>query len=241
MENNVVVYSKSNCIQCKFTKNFLEDEGIDYVEIDVEKDEQAIEEVKSMGYMSMPVVVVNGVDSWSGFQPDKLDAIKKGWVYLKIVYFSNTGQTRKFVNKLKYDYLELNFSNPFQIVDEDFIIIAPSYEKEATEIIDDFVETGDNIKYCKGVVGSGNRNFADLFCFTAKDFAVEHDIPYLYEFEFQGMDKDVENLTEIINRIYNNEVFKTPRELGYFGIPKGEYKKGEIEVREESFNWHYIL
>jgi len=152
---------------------------------------------------------------------------------MKLVYFSNTGQTRKFVKKLDMDSLELTPTNPFIEVHEDFIVIAPCYEKEVTDVIDDFIGTGNNIKYCKGVIGGGNRNFADLFCYTAKDFAVDYNVPYLHEFEFQGSPNDVAAVQNIANEIESGAYkYLTPREQGYLKRSKKTYTRSEFFIEK---------
>lgn len=118
-----------------------------------------------------------------------------------MVYMSLTGQTRKFVNKFDWDHLELTPDNAFTEVDEPFIMIAPSYEREVTDILFDFIETGNNLAYFKGVAGGGNRNFNTLFCFTAKDIARDYNVPLLHMFEFQGSDNDVNIMKEQVNQI----------------------------------------
>lgn len=118
---------------------------------------------------------------------------------MKVVYFSLTGQTRKFVKKLKMDLLELNPTNPFIPINEPYIIVTPTYDKEMTEILNDFIETGDNQQYLMGVAGGGNVNFNELFVFTAKDIAKEYDVPLLHSFEFQGNDGDVDKLKKAVN------------------------------------------
>lgn len=147
-----------------------------------------------------------------------------------LVYFSNTGQTRKFINKTGIKSYEIEFNNPFFEVDDYFVLVSPSYEPEATDHALDFLETGNNLDYFLGVVGSGNRNFSDLFCYTAKDIAVEYNKPYLYEFEFQGMEKDVIEIRKIMKNIDNGDKYLTPLEMGYNGSAKGHYKKGEVEI-----------
>ncbi len=120
---------------------------------------------------------------------------------MKIVYITLTGQTRKFVNKLDMETLELSPVDPFIEINEPFIIVAPTYEKEATEILWEFLDTGENRRYFKGVAGGGNRNFNELFVFTAKDLAEDYDVPMLHAFEFQGSPRDVEALKEKIDAI----------------------------------------
>ena len=122
---------------------------------------------------------------------------------MKIVYITLTGQTRKFVNKLDMETIELSPIDPFIEINEPFIIVAPTYEKEATEILWEFLDTGENKRYFQGVAGGGNRNFNELFVFTAKDLARDYDVPLLHAFEFQGSPKDVKSLKDKINMIEN--------------------------------------
>lgn len=122
---------------------------------------------------------------------------------MKIVYITLTGQTRKFVNKLDMEAIELSPIDPFIEINEPFIIVAPTYEKEATEILWEFLDTGENKRYFQGVAGGGNRNFNELFVFTAKDLARDYDVPLLHAFEFQGSPKDVKALKDKINIIEN--------------------------------------
>ena len=71
----IVVYSKPNCMQCQFTKKFLEDRGIPYESKDVQSSDQALNEVKDMGYTSLPVVLADGLGSFNGFRPDMLSKL----------------------------------------------------------------------------------------------------------------------------------------------------------------------
>lgn len=120
---------------------------------------------------------------------------------MKIIFMSLTGQTRKFVKKLDMDTLELTAKNAFQTIEESFIIVTPSYDKEATDILVDFIETGNNRTYFRGVAGGGNLNFSTLFGFTAKDIARDYAVPLLHLFEFQGNDRDVQILKEKVKEL----------------------------------------
>lgn len=44
---------------------------------------------------------------------------------MKVVYFSMTGQTRKFVQKLSMETLELNPNNPFEVMEDSYIVVTP--------------------------------------------------------------------------------------------------------------------
>jgi len=65
----VTLYSKPSCVQCTATSKALNNAGISYRYVDVTTDEQALETVKSLGYMAAPVVVTEDTH-WSGFRPD---------------------------------------------------------------------------------------------------------------------------------------------------------------------------
>lgn len=70
----ITVYSKPACVQCNATYRALDAKGIDYQVTDVSEDADALEQVKSLGYMQAPVVVADE-DHWSGFRPDKIDEL----------------------------------------------------------------------------------------------------------------------------------------------------------------------
>ena len=43
--------------------------------VDITEDTQALEMVKSLGYLQAPVVIA-GEEHWSGFRPDKINALE---------------------------------------------------------------------------------------------------------------------------------------------------------------------
>src|SRR5699024_8334118 len=119
---------------------------------------------------------------------------------MKVVFFSLTGNVRRFVKKLAdYPSLEITQTNPFIEVNEPFVFIVPAYEKDVTEIAWDFMSTGQNASYCKGVIGSGNLNFDALYIYTAKDLARDYQLPLLDSFEYFGTSTDIERVKEKIN------------------------------------------
>ncbi len=127
----------------------------------------------------------------------------------KIVYYSQTGQTRKFVDKIKnIENIEITPNNFEFEMAEAFILVMPSYETNVHPIVidtaADFLETADNLSYCKGLFGCGNRNFAELFCITARTLAEEYDIPLLHTLEFQGSPLDVQKMEEELLQIDHN-------------------------------------
>lgn len=71
----VIVYSKPNCMQCQFTKKYLENKGIPFEVKDIEQNEKAIDEVKQLGFSSLPVVIAEGIEAFNGFRPDMLNRL----------------------------------------------------------------------------------------------------------------------------------------------------------------------
>lgn len=72
---NITVYSKPNCMQCTFTKKFLDEKDISYITYDVYENEKALKTVKDLGFQSLPVVVIDGEKPFFGFRPDLLEKL----------------------------------------------------------------------------------------------------------------------------------------------------------------------
>ncbi|WP_124054524.1 glutaredoxin-like protein NrdH [Arcanobacterium ihumii] len=73
---SITVYTKPSCVQCNATKRALDKSGLDYAEVDLTQDEEALATVKALGYQQAPVVFADG-DHWAGFRPDKIKALVK--------------------------------------------------------------------------------------------------------------------------------------------------------------------
>lgn len=120
---------------------------------------------------------------------------------MNIVYYSMTGQTQALINKIKKKKNDIIFFEITELtvndeLDFDFILIVPSYDKEFTELVYDFLDFNSN--HMQGVIGGGNRNFGDKFCMTAKDISKVYNTPFLYSYEFRGLDVDVDNIINLL-------------------------------------------
>ncbi len=72
MAKQVKVYSTPTCPWCKRTKKFLEDNGIEYQNLDVAGDETARNEmIEKTGQMGVPVIDIDG-EIIIGFDEPKL-------------------------------------------------------------------------------------------------------------------------------------------------------------------------
>lgn len=71
---NVTVYAKPHCPQCAATQRQLKRLGVDYREIDITQDEEALKKVLAAGFKQAPVVMTDR-EAWSGYRPDKIKAL----------------------------------------------------------------------------------------------------------------------------------------------------------------------
>ncbi|GFH41991.1 protein NrdI [Lactococcus hodotermopsidis] len=112
---------------------------------------------------------------------------------MKIAYYSVTRQVARFVKKLNFPALEITAT---LTLSEPFILIIPTYEKEILQDVWDFM--AENAQNCQAIIASGNRNFAELYIYSAKELSAAYQIPIVYDFEFNGTSEDVEKVKEII-------------------------------------------
>ena len=60
---------------CNFSKKYLTDKGVEFEEIDVFKNAEALVMLRDKGFSQMPVVSING-EFHTGFQPNVLSKVK---------------------------------------------------------------------------------------------------------------------------------------------------------------------
>jgi glutaredoxin-like protein NrdH len=73
MDEQVTLYTLPGCVQCTMTERALSDAGVGFAVVDLASDEQAVDQVKQLGYLSAPVVI-DGAQHWSGFDPERIKA-----------------------------------------------------------------------------------------------------------------------------------------------------------------------
>lgn len=146
---------------------------------------------------------------------------------IDLIYISLSGNTDSFVKRLR-DYLllntkfkEVNLLNvkdlikegiPFNEVTNNFVAFLPTYleggngidngDKEIlTTPLREYIRYKDNYKKCLGIVGSGNKNFNNQYCLTAKQYSQEFGFPVLYNYELRGLDIDIHKVSTIIESL----------------------------------------
>lgn len=146
---------------------------------------------------------------------------------INLVYISLSGNTQSFVNRLKA-YLQPKTNLPVNTINvkdlvkdqEDFfamtdyfVAFLPTYLEGGngldsgdveilTTPLKDFIAFADNYRYCYGVVGSGNKNFNNQYCLTAKQYAETFGFPVLDDFELRGLTDDIERIGDKILELY---------------------------------------
>lgn len=148
---------------------------------------------------------------------------------MKIVYFSITGQTRRFIGKLASEFnenaIEITANDPDIELTEPFLLITPSYAEEtptvqhSQEVMDpvfEFMDWGLNAAFCKGIIGTGNKNFAGIYIFTAKELSAKYQIPILYDFEFNGTPSDVAQVEQILTALSKGAKIKLSSSQNHF-------------------------
>jgi glutaredoxin-like protein NrdH len=71
----IELFSKNDCQQCRMTEAWLKQRGVKYRKFMVDEQPGALARVKEMGYLAAPVVVTPDGESWSGFDPGRLNGL----------------------------------------------------------------------------------------------------------------------------------------------------------------------
>lgn len=122
-----------------------------------------------------------------------------------LVYFSSvTENTARFVQKLDLPSVRIPVkgSEPLE-VSEPFVLVTPTYGAGSKGFVPKqvvkFLNHEPNRVRCKGVIGSGNRNFFEDYCKAASIISAKLEIPVLYRFELAGTSEDIENVVKGMN------------------------------------------
>ncbi|CAM2793288.1 flavoprotein NrdI [Streptococcus acidominimus] len=150
---------------------------------------------------------------------------------LTLVYVSLSGNTHSFVTRFAAYLKETHDIDSRLInikdlkhdtfpVEEDFLALLPTYleggnglDNGDTEILTtplrQFIAAYDNYKNCFGIIGSGNRNFNNQYCLSAKQYAEQFGFPILADFELRGTSTDIERIAPIVLNAW--EAFKASK------------------------------
>ena len=147
---------------------------------------------------------------------------------ISLVYISLSGNTASFIKRLsaflqeRHEDAEIEQvdikdmvkeERPFYAMSQSFIAFLPTYLEGGngldngdveilTNDLGDFIAFEENYKRCFGIVGSGNRNFNNQYCLTAKQYAERFGFPVLDTFELRGLNEDVKRIGLKIEELY---------------------------------------
>ncbi|PKM70432.1 MAG: NrdH-redoxin [Firmicutes bacterium HGW-Firmicutes-18] len=74
--SKIVVFSSNTCPHCVTAKDYLKSKGIEFTEKNVSTDMEARKELMGMGYMGVPIILVDD-EVIEGFNKAKLDELIK--------------------------------------------------------------------------------------------------------------------------------------------------------------------
>ncbi|MEY8446247.1 class Ib ribonucleoside-diphosphate reductase assembly flavoprotein NrdI [Enterococcus ratti] len=143
---------------------------------------------------------------------------------MNILYLSISGNTRAFVKKLagyaikqhtidsrfpEVVLKEIHENSDFEKEREPFFTFVPTYldggngidngdTEILTETMREYLEYENNYALCLGVVGSGNKNFNNQYCLTAKQYATQFGFSFLADYELRGTQADVERVYQTL-------------------------------------------
>ncbi|GAF38093.1 class Ib ribonucleoside-diphosphate reductase assembly flavoprotein NrdI [Lentilactobacillus farraginis] len=143
---------------------------------------------------------------------------------IRILFISIEGNTRSFVKDLtKYAVgmhdqdagnplvitKEISEQSDFEDETEPFFAFVPTYldggngidngvKELMTNTLGEYIAYNQNASRCRGIVGSGNKNFNEQYCLTAKRYASKFNVPFLADYELRGTGRDVERIYKLL-------------------------------------------
>ena len=76
MEENMAdikIYTSNTCVFCKAAKQYFNEKGIEFTELNVDKNKDAVDYLVSKGYRGVPVINIDGEDI-VGFDKEAIEA-----------------------------------------------------------------------------------------------------------------------------------------------------------------------
>ena len=133
---------------------------------------------------------------------------------MNIIYISLEGNTRSFLTRMQgYAKQQHSISEDCPLIElkevsdqtlpadetEPFFAFVPTYLNGGNGIDSGFTEIMTNAlgEYI-GFVGSGNKNFNEQYCLTARKYARDFDAPFLADYELRGTSQDIERIYTIL-------------------------------------------
>lgn len=143
---------------------------------------------------------------------------------INILYISIEGNTRSFIEKIQNYAKEMHAKNhsmplvnareiddatPFENETQSYFAFVPTYldggngidngvKELMTNALGEYIDYDNNAALCLGIIGSGNRNFNQQFCLTARRYAKQFNVPFLDNYELRGTTQDVARIYQTL-------------------------------------------
>ncbi|MBW4803362.1 class Ib ribonucleoside-diphosphate reductase assembly flavoprotein NrdI [Loigolactobacillus coryniformis] len=152
---------------------------------------------------------------------------------IRILYISISGNTRAFVEDLQ-EYAEqqhrtaadqplitlkeISEASPLADETAPYFAFVPTYldggngidngvKELLTNVLGEYIGYNANRQFCLGVVGSGNRNFNEQYCLTAKRYARDFGFPVIGDYELRGTPTDVKRIYATLQQIATQQEY----------------------------------
>ncbi|MTV82852.1 class Ib ribonucleoside-diphosphate reductase assembly flavoprotein NrdI [Secundilactobacillus folii] len=135
---------------------------------------------------------------------------------MRILFISIEGNTRSFVEHLTHyamaqhiknkglpEIVSTEISEQTDFTDETkpYFCFVPTYldggngidngvKELMTNVMGEYIDYHDNAKQLIGIVGSGNKNFNEQYCLTARRYSEKFDAPFIDNYELRGVPAD---------------------------------------------------
>ncbi|WEV53046.1 class Ib ribonucleoside-diphosphate reductase assembly flavoprotein NrdI [Bifidobacterium sp. ESL0704] len=135
-----------------------------------------------------------------------------------VVYFSSvSNNTARFIESCDFPDVGINVyriplrpkETPLQ-VREPYVLIVPTYgggniAKALLPQIRKFLNGHKNRSFIRGVISSGNRNFATAYCAAGDVISKKCHVPFMYNFELLGTPDDQRQVREGVRNFFLNQ------------------------------------
>ena len=130
--------------------------------------------------------------------------LKKEGDPMKVVYFSFSGNVRRFIKRAEIDdTLEITQDNCTEPVNEPYILVTGTIGfGEVPQPVQSFLEV--NHAQLQAVAASGNRNWGQNFAKAGRTISEDYDVPLLMKFEVQGTNNDVIEFKDKVGNFNEN-------------------------------------
>ncbi|MCL0330520.1 class Ib ribonucleoside-diphosphate reductase assembly flavoprotein NrdI [Apilactobacillus xinyiensis] len=143
---------------------------------------------------------------------------------INVLYISIEGNTKNFIKNLSeyaknehdqdeqkpvINAKEISEQTDFGNETDNFFAFVPTYldggngidngvKELMTNVLGEYIHYNNNARKCIGVVGSGNRNFNEQYCLTARRYAKAFNCDLVADFELRGTSRDVTRVYEAL-------------------------------------------